>query len=241
MSERVQKILANQGVASRREIERLIKAGEVFINGEVCELGQRITGKENIVVSGKRIHLNASIKERVILYHKPCGVIVSKTDTKNRPTVFNALPNLSSGRWVSIGRLDINTSGLLLFTTSGSLANKLMHPSSCVEREYQVRVFGEVTNEILSNLQQGVQLKDGIAKFDVLEEQSGRGSNTWFRVILKEGRNREVRRLWESQGLHVSRLIRTRYGFMILPRNLKQGHYKELSPNQIKLLHRLVE
>lgn len=241
MSERIQKILANQGVASRRKIERLIEAGEVLIDGAVCLLGQRITGKENIVVSGKRIHLNTTTLKRVLLYHKPCGEIVSRIDSESRPTVFRNLPVLSSGRWISVGRLDINTSGLLLFTTAGKLANKLMHPSSRVEREYQVRVYGNVTNKILSTLQQGVLLEDGLAKFEILEIRSGKGNNSWFRIVLREGKNREIRRLWESQGLQVSRLIRTRFGFINLPKHLNQGHYRELTMNQIKQLHKLVE
>lgn len=241
MSERIQKVLANQGIASRRKIERLIEAGEVLIDGAVCLLGQRITGKENIVVSGKRIHLNTTTLKRVLLYHKPCGEIVSRIDSESRPTVFRNLPVLSSGRWISVGRLDINTSGLLLFTTAGNLANKLMHPSSRVEREYQVRVYGNVTNKILSTLQQGVLLEDGLAKFEILEIRSGKGNNSWFRIVLREGKNREIRRLWESQGLQVSRLIRTRFGFIDLPKHLNQGHYRELTMNQIKQLHKLVE
>ena len=241
MSERVQKFLANHGIASRREIERLIKAGEVQIDGKACILGQRISGDENVVISGNRLRLNLAVKERALLYHKPCGEIVSKHDPEDRPTVFENLPKLSSGRWISIGRLDVNTSGLLLFTTVGNLANKLMHPSSNVEREYQVRVHGKVTNEMLSNLQQGVELEDGIAKFEILEVQAGKGTNSWFRVVLKEGRNREIRRLWESQGLQVSRLLRTRYGSIILPKDLKRGSYRELSSNKIKQLYRVLE
>lgn len=241
MSERVQKFLANQGIASRREVERLIKAGEILIDGKTCILGQRITGKEDIVISGNRIQLRSTVKERVLLYHKPCGEVVSKNDPQNRPTVFERLPILSAGRWISIGRLDINTSGLLLFTTDGVLANSLMHPRSKIEREYRVRVHGKIKNEILSRLQQGVMLEDGLARLEVLEVQEGKGANSWCRVVLREGRNREIRRLWESQGLRVSRLIRTRYGAIKLPKELKQGSYLESTTSQRKQLYKLVD
>ena len=241
MSERVQKFLANQGIASRREIERLIRTGEIQIDGKACILGQRITGKEDIVISGKRIQLRSTVKERVLLYHKPCGEIVSKNDPQNRPTVFERLPILSAGRWISIGRLDINTSGLLLFTTDGVLANSLMHPCNKIEREYRVRVQGKIKNEILSRLQQGVMLEDGLARLEVLEVQEGKGANSWCRVVLREGRNREIRRLWESQGLRVSRLIRTRYGTIKLPKELKQGSYLESTTSQRKQLYKLVD
>ncbi len=240
MSERIQKYLANQGVASRREIERWIKAGDIQVNGELCTLGQSINGDEKIEIRGELVHLKTNIHSRVILYNKPTGEIVSRSDPENRPTVFGKLPYLKSGRWVSVGRLDVNTSGLLLFTTDGKLANELMHPRNQIEREYRVRVQGKVTNEIMSNIQNGVRLEEGIAKLKILEVQEGRGANTWCRVVLNEGRNREVRRIWESQNLRVSRLIRTRYGSIELPRDMRLGKYIDLTPNQFKSLQNLV-
>ena len=241
MSERVQKFLANQGIASRRDIEHLIEAGEIKIDGKVCALGQCITGNEKIVVSGKQIDLHSTVKKRVLLYHKPCGEIVSKKDPQKRSTVFERLPKLSLGRWISIGRLDLNTSGLLLFTTDGALANSLMHPRNKIEREYRVRAHGKINNEILSRLQQGVMLEDGLAKLEILEVQQGKGANSWCRVVLREGRNREIRKLCQSQGLQVSRLIRTRYGTIKLPKNLKPGSCMESSTNQKKQLYRLFD
>ncbi len=242
MSERVQKYLANHGIASRREIERWIQAGEILIDGEVCVLGQRINGDEEIVIRNELVKVtNRNSKARVLLYHKPCGEVVTRSDPEQRPIVFDRLPVLSSARWVSIGRLDINTSGLLLFSTDGNLANALMHPSNEIEREYRVRVHGEVTDEMLTHLQQGVRLEDGIARLTVLEAQETKGTNTWYRIVLKEGRNREVRRLWESQGLQVSRLMRTRFGAITLPRQLQEGSYIELSADKIQQLCKLVK
>lgn len=240
MSERVQKFLANRGIASRREIERWIQAGEILVDGEVCVLGQRITGNEKIVIRDEPINLRENVKSRMLLYHKPCGEIVTRSDPEQRPTVFDRLPNISSARWISVGRLDINTSGLLLLTTDGGLANGLMHPSNEIEREYRVRVHGEVTNEKLTHLQQGVQLDDGIAKLKILETQESKGTNNWYRIMLKEGRNREVRRIWESQGLQVSRLIRIRFGTVVLPRDLREAKYIELPVSKIQQLHRLI-
>ncbi|MFK7815271.1 MAG: pseudouridine synthase [Gammaproteobacteria bacterium] len=240
MSERIQKFLANQGIASRREIERWIKAGEVRVDGELCVLGQAITGSERIEIRGDLVELKANVHSRVIMYHKPTGEIVSRSDPDNRPTVFRSLPHLKTGRWVSVGRLDINTSGLLLLTTDGKLANDLMHPSNQIEREYQVRVQGKVTNEIMSNIQNGVQLEDGVAKLKILEVKEGEGANTWCRVVLQEGRNREVRRIWESQNLRVSRLVRTRYGSIELPHDMRLGKYLDLTPSQFKTLQNLV-
>ena len=239
MSERIQKYLANQGIASRREIERWIKAGEIQVDGELCVLGQQITGDEKIEVRGELLRLNANIHSRVIMYHKPCGEVVSRYDPEGRPTVFLNLPNLKSGRWVAVGRLDVNTSGLLLFATDGALANELMHPRNQIEREYRVRVQGKVTNEIMSNIQHGVQLEDGVAKLKILEVQEGKGANTWCRVVLNEGRNREIRRIWESQNLRVSRLIRTRYGSIELPRDMRLGKFIDLTPTQFKSLQKL--
>ena len=241
MSERIQKYLANKGVASRREIERWIKAGDVLVDGELCVLGQSVTGDEKIEIRGEFLNLKSSVHSRVIMYHKVCGEIVSRTDTKGRPTVFRNLPYLKAGRWVSVGRLDVNTSGLILFTTDGALANELMHPRNQIEREYRVRVQGKVTNEIMSNIQHGVQLEDGVAKLKILEVQEGKGTNTWCRVVLNEGRNREIRRIWESQNLRVSRLIRTRYGSIELPSDMRLGEYIDLTPTQFKSLQKLVK
>lgn len=240
MSERIQKFLANQGVASRREIERWIQAGDIKVNGVLCEIGQAITGDEKIEIRGELIQLNSNVHSRVILYHKPEGEIVSRSDPQGRPTVFEKLPHLKTGRWVSVGRLDVNTSGLLLFTTDGALANDLMHPRNQIEREYRVRVQGEVTDEIMTNIQSGVQLEDGVAKLKILEVQEAWGSNTWCRVVLHEGRNREVRRIWESQDLRVSRLIRTRFGSIELPREMRLGKYIDLTPSQFKSLQSLL-
>ncbi len=239
LSERVQKFLANQGVASRREIERWIVAGEIQVDGELCILGQRITGNEKIVIRGESYRFTFQVEVRVLLYHKPCGELVTRDDPQQRPKIFDQLPPLNSGRWLSVGRLDLNTSGLLLLTTDGELANNLMHPRNQIEREYRVRVHGEITDEILSRLQQGVQLEDGLAKLKLLEVQESRGANSWCRIVLKEGRNREVRRLWESQGLQVSRLIRTRYGTITLPRELNEGKYVELSDSKVEQLYKL--
>jgi 23S rRNA pseudouridine2605 synthase len=237
----VQKFLANQGIASRREIEHWINAGEILIEGKVCVLGQRITGNEKIVIRGEPVYFDTKVRTRVLLYHKRCGEIVTHADPQQRPTIFDRLPTVKPGRWLSVGRLDLNTSGLLLLTTDGVLANYLMHPSSEIEREYRVRVHGKVSDEVLSRLQQGVQLEDGLASLTLLEIQETQGTNTWYCILLKEGRNREVRRLWESQGLQVSRLIRTRFGFIELPRGLKKGEYIELPPGKVRQLYKLIK
>ena len=236
MSERVQKYLADRGIASRREIERWISAGDILINGEICELGRRITGSERIVIRDELVTLGEKTKTRLLVYHKPCGEVVTYSDPQQRATVFDGLPRLSGARWVSVGRLDINTSGLLLFTTDGTLANDLTHPRNEIEREYHVRIHGEVTDEMLTRLQRGVMLEDGLAKLVVLEVQESKATNTWVRILLEEGRNREVRRIWESQGVQVSRLIRTRFGSVELPRHLKEGEYQELSDKNIQQL-----
>lgn len=236
--ERIQKALARQGVASRRQIEKLIAEGKIRVHGKPISLGFKVKGGEVVDVDGQRVTLPKSQTEptQVILYHKPEGEICSQTDNFERETVFSALPPLEQGRWISVGRLDLNTSGLLLFTNDGELANKLMHPSSNIEREYAVRVFGEVTDEMLSELTQGVQLDDGPAKFKKITPGQGKGLNRWYTVILTEGRKREVRRLWESQGLRVSRLMRTRYGKIKLPRSLKPGQFIYLKESEVKSL-----
>ena len=238
VSQRIQKLLAHLGVASRRQIECWIEAGEVLVNGECCALGQHVRGDERVSVCGTPVDLQARVPVRVLLYHKPVGEIVSRREPQQRATIFDQLPDLESGRWVSVGRLDLNTSGMLLLTTDGMLAHALMHPAGGLEREYRVRVHGTVTHEILSCLQQGVQLEDGIARLTVLDMQKPSGTNTWCRVMLTEGRNRIVRRLWASQGLEVNRLVRTRYGPLALPATLRPGEWIELPASQIGQLYR---
>jgi 23S rRNA pseudouridine2605 synthase len=240
MKERIQKLLAHAGYGSRREIERWIEAGEVMVNGKPAELGQPIETHDQISLKGRRIHLEARLVTvpKVIMYHKKAGEMCTRSDPEGRPTVFDSLPRLQQGRWVMVGRLDVNTDGLLLFTTDGELANKLMHPSTEIEREYAVRVLGEVNEDMIKQLETGVQLEDGMAKFDSVKDAGGEGANHWYHVILREGRNREVRRLWEAVGITVSRLIRVRYGIIGLPRYLRQGHAAELD---VKVMRKLYE
>ncbi len=235
MSEKIQKVLARVGLGSRRAMEDLILEGRVSVNGHVAKLGDRVSETDQLRVDGRPVKFNSAeeSRRRVILYYKPEGEVCTRTDPEGRPTVFDRLPKLKNERWVAIGRLDINSQGLLLFTTDGDFANCLMHPSSEVEREYAVRVHGEVTNEMLENLTTGVQLLDGMAKFDEVVDAGGEGTNHWYHVILREGRKREVRRMWESQGVQVSRLIRVRYGSVLLPRNLKVGRWIELEKEVI--------
>lgn len=235
---RLQKVLSQAGLGSRREIERWIEEGIVYINDVPAKVGQQITAVDKISIKGKVIAnpLNATLATRVLLYHKPIGEISSRRDPKFADTVFDNLPHLKQGRWVQVGRLDLNTSGLLIFTNNGELANRLMHPRYELEREYAVRVRGEVTPEMIKALQRGVSLDDGIAKFKRIDYRGGEGTNTWYHVVLCEGRNREVRRLWESQGLQVSRLIRIRYGDLAMPRSLSRGEYTELSSQAVEVL-----
>lgn len=235
--ERIQKLLAHAGLGSRREIETWIREGRILIDGEVAKLGARADINSNILLDGQPVTLIPhSSLPRILIYHKPLGEICSRKDQRDRKTVFEHLPHLSEGRWVMIGRLDFNTSGLLIFTTDGELANRWMHPSSELQREYLVRVFGVVTPDVLHNLTEGVELNDGPAKFNSLSVVKGEHSNQWFRVTLAEGRNRIVRRLWLSQGVKVNRLIRVRFGLISLPENLDPGEYLELNPSQIKNL-----
>lgn len=236
MSEKLQKILARAGLGSRRQIETWISEGRVSINGNQAKLGDRADLNAHILVDDKPIELNVTELTRVLIYHKPVGEITTRHDPEKRPTVFENLPELENGRWINIGRLDINTSGLLLFTNDGELANQLMHPSYHVEREYAVRVYGQVSNEILSRLQKGVKLEDGIARFTIIRNMEGEGVNQWFRVVVTEGRNRIVRRLWQSQGISISRLIRVRMGSILLPRTLKAGQWQELSNQDVAKL-----
>jgi 23S rRNA pseudouridine2605 synthase len=238
-SERIQKALAAAGLGSRREIEGWITAGRISVNGKPAKLGDRITSQDRVALDKRVIrtleHRDPETR-RVILYHKPEGELTTRKDPEGRPTVFESLPRVRGARWVSVGRLDTNTSGLLLFTTDGELANKLMHPSTQIEREYAVRVLGKITDEQLTALTAGVQLDDGPAKFDLIAEAGGEGANHWYHVTLREGRNREVRRLWEAVGVTVSRLIRIRYGAIVLPRNIPRGGWRDATEAELKVL-----
>lgn len=235
--ERLHKLLAQSGVGSRREMEELIAAGRVTVNGETAQIGQSATPADRIKVNGRLVNLKFfSRPPRVIIYHKPDGEIVSRDDPDHRPSVFNSLPRLSGSRWVAVGRLDFNTSGLLLFTTSGELANHLMHPRNNLVREYAVRVLGDLSAEAQQQLLQGVELDDGPAQFATLQDAGGDGANHWYRVSLFEGRNREVRRMFEAVGVTVSRLMRVRYGPFVLPPNLKRGQVLELDEREVQKL-----
>lgn len=244
MSEKLQKILANNGVGSRREMETWISAGRVSVNGKIAHLGDRAEPSDHIRVDGHTVHI-AQEKPvcRVLMYNKPEGELCTRTDPEGRMTVFDRLPKISKGRWIAVGRLDLNTSGLLLFTNDGELANRLMHPRHEIEREYAVRVFGKVENDTLNTLKKGVELEDGMAKFThIVPRPSGDESiNSWFNVTLSEGRNREVRRLWESQGVQVSRLIRLRYGPLELKKRLPQGAWIELELPEVNVLRKQVQ
>lgn len=255
MKERIQKVLANAGVGSRRHIEDWIREGKVTVNGERALIGQKIYLTDRVQVNGKGIALgHGEDKVQVIAYKKRSGEIVTRDDPEGRRTVFRKLPKLEHGRWIAIGRLDINTSGLLLFTNSGGLAQRLMHPSFEVEREYAVRVLGDVDDEMLRRLREGVRLEDGEGHFEKIfrsdgpgpgddEDEGSRGggaANRWFQVVVKQGRNRLVRRMWESQDCQVSRLIRTRYGPIELGRGIRSAGYRELTEPEIRALERAV-
>jgi len=239
--EKLQKVLARTGLGSRREMERWIQDGRIQVGGTVAQLGDRVDATALIKVDGRPLKTEGPARTRVILYHKPTGEVSTRKDPQGRRTVFERLPRLKNGRWISIGRLDYNTSGLLLFTTDGELANGLMHPSTNIEREYMVRVMGKVDDEILRRLVDGVMLEDGTARFTDIQDGGGEGINRWFYVVLMEGRNREVRRLWESQGLTVSRLKRVRFGEVFIPSKVKQGQWVELENKEIKSLYRMAD
>ena len=241
--EKLQKALARMGLGSRRQMEEVIKAGRVSVNNGPATIGDRVSPGDEIRVDGRQIKYTAESEKRrrVIAYYKPEGEICSANDPEGRPTVFERLPKLTHDRWVMVGRLDINSTGLLLFTNDGEMAHRLMHPSNEITREYAVRVLGEVTSEIARNLTNGVMLEDGMAQFEDIKDGGGEGVNKWYHVKLKEGRNREVRRIFESQGLKVSRLLRTRYGTVILPRELRTGRWMELDKNDIDNLTKAVE
>jgi 23S rRNA pseudouridine2605 synthase len=234
-SEKLHKVLADAGVGSRRDMEELIIAGRVSVNGQPAHIGQRVLPSDQVRVNGKPLaRKQPGRPPRVLLYHKPAGEIVSQDDPDNRPTVFDKLPKVGGGRWVAVGRLDFNTEGLLIFSTSGELANRLMHPRYEVEREYAVRILGEVSEDQKRKLLEGVELDDGPARFSRIEEAGGEGANRWYRVVISEGRNREVRRMFATVGLEVSRLIRIRYGAIQLPRSLARGRYSELAPEWVQ-------
>ncbi len=235
--QRLQKVLADRGLGSRREIESWIAAGLVQVNGQTAVLGTKVTPTDQISVRGKEVPAEATEEHQFIMYHKPEGQICTRSDPEGRKTVFDYLPKLRTQRWVSVGRLDINSSGLLLFTTDGELANALMHPKADIEREYAVRVLGTVSEAMLQKMLRGVRLDDGtMAKFVSIKAAGGSGANAWYNVTLKQGRYREVRRIWETQGIRVSRLIRIRYGVFKLPRDLKEGEYMALDYAKYKKL-----
>ncbi|PAX99400.1 23S rRNA pseudouridine(2605) synthase RluB [Pseudoalteromonas sp. HM-SA03] len=242
MSEKLQKVLARAGVGSRREMEKYIESNRVSVDGKVAKLGDRVEETSVIRVDGHIVKIEQQEARicRVLMYHKPEGELCTRRDPQGRRTVFDRLPKLDGDRWIAIGRLDINTSGLLLFTNDGELANRLMHPKYEVEREYSARVFGEVTNQTLRTLTKGVELEDGPAKFLKIKPLGGEGLNKWFNVTLTEGRNREVRRLWQSQDVEVSRLIRIRYGKLELNKRLPQGGWEELKLEDVNYLRKSV-
>jgi 23S rRNA pseudouridine2605 synthase len=239
MAERIQKVLARAGYGSRRQLETMIKDGKVSVNGVIAQLGEQVEPGDIVKLDGKPLSAKRLWQQpqQVILYNKPVGEVCTRKDPEGRRTIFQSLPTPEQGRWVSVGRLDINTSGLIILTTDGELANRLMHPSNEMDREYAVRVLGEVTPEIMQTLRDGVELDDGKAKFADIQESGGEGANRWFHVVIQEGRNREVRRLWESQGIQVSRLMRVRYGPIIIPNQLKIGRWMMLEGQDLAALY----
>jgi len=243
MTEKLQKILSRAGIASRRALEQMIDEGRVSVDGKIASIGDRFEANEITVKIDNKVVLSPSsnkVECRVLMYHKPEGELTTLSDPENRPTVFDHIPKPPSGRWIYIGRLDINTSGLLLFTTDGELANALMHPKYEVERVYAARIYGEVSEKQISDLLQGVTLEDGVARFSKIMYQGGEGRNSWYHVTLKEGRKREVRRLWEAVGLKVSRLIRIKYAGVSLDPNIKTGQFRELTLSEINKLRKTV-
>ncbi|MGJ8670679.1 MAG: 23S rRNA pseudouridine(2605) synthase RluB [Oceanococcus sp.] len=234
--ERLQKFLAQHGYGSRRQAEDWIRAGRIKVNGIDAELGQKVDASDRISLDGRLLRFTTPIAQ-TIMYRKRVGEIVTRKDPEGRPTVFSRLPKLDAGRWVAVGRLDLNTSGLMLFTTDGELARRLMHPSSEVEREYAVRVLGEVDENTLNKLKEGIELEDGFGHFDTLVDQGSEGANRWYHVTLSEGRNRIVRRMWEAVDCQVSRLIRVRYGPINLPSNLASSKSRPLDKKELKALY----
>lgn len=241
MSEKLQKVLARAGIGSRRQIERWIEEGRVAVDGRAATIGERVESGVSISLDGRVVPLTGlTPKPRVLLYHKPEGEVCTRADPQGRKTIFESLPKLRHGRWISIGRLDYNTAGLLLLTTDGELAHRLMHPSHEIEREYAVRILGEVSEEMFVRLKEGVMLEDGPARFDSVLDAGGTGANHWYHVVLKEGRHREVRRVWEAVGAKVSRLIRVRFGTVSLPRLLRPGKSEYMEPEPMAELYRSV-
>lgn len=239
---KLQKLLAQKGLGSRREMEELIAAGKVTLNNQIAQLGDR-AGTGDVIRIGRRtirVHVEEELP-KVLLYHKPEGEIVSRDDPQGRPSVFDKLPHLRSSKWIAVGRLDFNTSGLLIFTNDGVLANRLMHPRFEMEREYAVRILGELTEEQMEQLTTGILLDDGQAAFTYLAEEGGEGANRWYRVILKEGKNREVRRMFEAVGVMVSRLMRVRFGPVNLPPRIKRGQWLELDEKETRRLLSLMK
>jgi 23S rRNA pseudouridine2605 synthase len=234
--ERLQKLLASAGLGSRREIEQWIRDGRLGVAGKVAQLGDRATAADAITLDGRPVELAPRGARQVLMYNKPAGEVTTRHDPTGRPTVFDQLPAPASGRWVVIGRLDFNTTGLLLFTNDGALAHRLMHPSSEVEREYLVRVQGQPGPAVIARLRQGVMLEDGLARFEAIEAGGASESHSWYRVTLREGRNREVRRLWSHAGFEVSRLSRLRYGPLALPESLRPGQSRLLTADELRLL-----
>jgi 23S rRNA pseudouridine2605 synthase len=239
---KLHKALADAGHGSRRELEEWIAEGRVTVNGEPAHVGQRVGADDKVRLNGRLVQLKLGGLRlpRVLLYHKPEGEIVSRDDPEGRPTVFEKLPRINNGRWIAVGRLDFNSCGLMLFTSNGELANRLMHPSFELEREYAVRVLGQPSTEVLEQLKQGVELEDGLARFNRFDEAGGEGANHWYNVTLSEGRNREVRRMFEAVGLTVSRLMRVRYGPVHLPSGLKRGQWRELETPEVEQLQKVL-
>ena len=234
---KLQKILAQSGLGSRRDMEELMRAGRVTVNGSPATVGARVGSRDVIQVNGQALSRSADrIPPRVLIYYKPEGEIVSRDDPGGRPSVFDQLPQPRGAKWLAVGRLDLNTSGLLILTTSGELANRMMHPRYELEREYAVRVLGRLTPEQQERLLSGIQLKDGMARCESVHDRGGEGANHWYHVVIREGRNREVRRLFEALRLRVSRLMRVRFGSVSLPRTLKRGQFIELQPREIRQL-----
>lgn len=239
--EKLQKVLARAGAGSRREMERWIAEGRVTVDGRPARLGDRVRPGQRLRIDGRLLPAPTfTPKSRVLIYHKPEGEVTTRSDPEGRPTVFGKLPALKHGRWIAIGRLDLNSSGLLLFTTDGELAHRLMHPSAQVEREYAVRVLGAVPPQALQRLSAGVDLEDGPARFESVVDAGGAGANHWYHVVIREGRNREVRRMWEAVGAKVSRLIRVRYGPVGLPRLVRPGRSKDLEGDELAALYEAV-